>query len=283
METQHERTPTRHTAEHKVASDLPFFSWLVISCAFFVLLLGGMLVADISYTSLAHLGQALNTPEIRFAIRLSLFSCTVTTGLSLLIGVPTAYLLSRYRFPGIALIDMLVHIPLALPPLVIGLSLLILFQTACGLWVQRFIPFTYAVPGVVLAQFPVACALVIRTMRVSFGQLSSRQEDVALTLGSTRFQAFWHVVFPEALPGVLAAATLAWARALGEFGPVLIFAGATRMRTEVLPTTVFLELSVGRIEAALAVSLLMVMLAILVLSATRLSALLWQKIGGTAL
>jgi molybdate transport system permease protein len=115
----------------------------------------------------------------------------------------------------------------------------------------------------------VSAAFAVRTMRVTFEQLPPRTEQVARTLGCSRQQAFWWVVLPEARPGLLTAATLAWARALGEFGPILVFAGATRMRTEVLPTTVFLELSVGKIEAAIAVSLLMIVAAAIVLVVTR--------------
>ena len=101
-------------------------------------------------------------------------------------------------------------------------------------------------------------------------QIDPRRERVALTLGCSRAQAFFRVVLPEAWRGVLTAGTLAWARALGEFGPILVFSGATRMRTEVLSTTVFLELSLGDLEAALAVSILMVIAAIVVLGVTRM-------------
>jgi molybdate transport system permease protein len=90
-----------------------------------------------------------------------------------------------------------------------------------------------------------------------------------MTLGCNRAQAFCRVVLPAARPGILTAATLAWARALGEFGPILVFSGATRMKTEVLPTTVFLELSVGRLEAAVAVSLLMMASAVVALFLVR--------------
>jgi molybdate transport system permease protein len=127
------------------------------------------------------------------------------------------------------------------------------------------VPITYAVPAVVLAQFVVASAFAVRTMRVTFEQISPRAEDVAMTLGCSRGRAFWLVTLPEAWRGVLAAGTLAWARSLGEFGPILVFAGATRMRTEVLATTVFLELSVGNLEAAVAVSVLMIGVAVAVL------------------
>jgi molybdate transport system permease protein len=157
-----------------------------------------------------------------------------------------------------------------LPPLVIGLSLLILFQTPPGKFVDRVFPTTYAIPSVILAQFSVAAAFAVRTMRTTFDQITPRRELVALTLGASRANAFWWVVLPEARRGVVTALTLSWARALGEFGPVLVFSGATRLRTEVLPTTVFLELSVGNLYGAVAVSLLMVAAALVVLVVVRL-------------
>ena len=129
---------------------------------------------------------------------------------------------------------------------------------------------TYEVPAVVLAQFTVACAFAIRTMRVAFEQSDPRTEQVARVLGASRFQAFTRVTLPDNRRGIIAAATITWARALGEFGPILVFAGATRMKTEVLPTTIFLELSIGDLEAAVAVSLLLVLFACGVLLISRL-------------
>ena len=106
-------------------------------------------------------------------------------------------------------------------------------------------------------------------MRATFDQIDQRLEQVALTLGCNESQAFWRIVLPQAGQGMLTAGTLAWARALGEFGPLLIFAGATRMKTEVLSTTVFLEMSIGNLEGAVAVSLLMVGCAVAVLVIAR--------------
>ncbi len=177
------------------------------------------------------------------------------------------------------LCDALLDIPILLPPLVLGLALLILFNhTRLGRGVESYLPVTFAVPSVVLAQFSVACAFAVRTMRVTFDQINPRAERVAWTLGCSRWQAFWMVLLPEARRGILTAATLAWARSLGEFGPVLVFAGATRMRTEVLPTTVFLELSTGNIETAAAVSLLMVATALVILVLAR-----WLGLRGTGM
>jgi molybdate transport system permease protein len=131
------------------------------------------------------------------------------------------------------------------------------------------VPVTYAVPAVVLAQFTVSAAFAVRTMRETFAQLSPRTEDTARVLGCSRWQAFWRVTVPEARPGIVAAGALAWARAIGEFGPVLVFAGITRGRTEVLPTAVYLELSVGNVEAAVAVSVLMIGVSAVVLGVLR--------------
>ena len=181
--------------------------------------------------------------------------------------MPIGYLMSRHRFFGRNLVDAILDIPIVLPPLVVGLSLLILFQFL-PLRIRAMV--VYQVPAVILAQFMVACAFAVRTMRATFDQIDTRRELVALTLGCTRAQAFGRVVLPEAGQGMLTAATLAWARALGEFGPLLVFAGTMRNKTEVLSSSVFLELSIGDLEAAVAVSMIMVIAAITVLVVARL-------------
>jgi molybdate transport system permease protein len=214
------------------------------------------------------------------------------------------------------LVDTLLDIPILLPPLIVGLSLLILFNrispsACCGMlaggaliaaiWgvarkgneiIIRFLlgsavlfgllclvfcgsersledivsevgfPMTFHPLGVVLAQFPVAAAFAVRTMKTTFDQISPRYEEVAMTLGCNRGQALLRVVLPLAGRGIVAAGTMAWARALGEFGPILIFAGATRGRTEVLATSVFLEINIGNLPGAAALSLLMILLAV---------------------
>lgn len=264
------RTPEKITTDHRVRSDAPFVAGLCILSSVYIVLIVGMLLADLSFTTPGNFLAALRSEEIRYAIRLSLISCSITALLSLWVATPIGYLMSRYPFRGKAVLDAMLDIPIVLPPLVIGLSLLILFRTRAGQLIERFVPMTYAVPGIILAQWMVACAFAVRTMRTTFDQISPRQEQVALTLGCSQSQAFWQIVLPQARRGILAAGTLAWARAMGEFGPILIFSGATRMRTEVMPTSVFLELSVGNIEAAVAVSLLMVIAAVLVLLLVRL-------------
>jgi molybdate transport system permease protein len=257
-------TPRKH-------ADWPFYTGLLILGGVYIVLIVAMLAAEVAYVSPDDFLGALASEKIRYAIRLSLVSCSITTILSLWVAVPLGYLMARHRFPGKWLIDALLDIPIVLPPLVIGLALLLLFQTRAGrAFEENVMPVTFAVPSVILAQFAVAAAFAVRAMRVTFDQIDPRQEQVALTLGCTRGQAFWLVALPQARRGLVTAATLSWARALGEFGPVLVFSGATRMRTEVLPTTVFLELSSSKVEAAVAVSLLMVLAAAIVLVIVRL-------------
>jgi len=251
----------------KVTSDVPFIVALSLLGGVYVFLIVAMLVADLAFTTRGNLTEALNSPEIRYSIRLSLLSCSMTTIFALWSAVPLGYLLSRFEFRGKHLIEAVVDIPIVLPPLVVGLSLLVLFQTPVGRWLNETLPggVTYAIPSVILAQYMVATAFAVRTMRATFDQINPRQEQVALTLGCSRGQAFWRVALPESRRGLVTAATLAWARSLGEFGPILIFSGATRMKTEVLPTTVYLEMNAGNIGGAVAVSLIMIAVALAVL------------------
>jgi len=252
----------------------------------YVLLIVLMLVADAAWV-VEHSGQAdsagghswrhmltdnpvltaLADRRIRYSVWLSLISCTVAATLSVVVAVPMGYLLSRYRFPGRRLIDAAIDIPIVLPPLVVGLSLLILFQFAPFRWIARDV--VYQVPSVVVAQFAVAAAFAIRTMKSTFDHIDPRCEDVAVSLGCSRFQAFGLVLLPAAGRGLVTAFTLSWARALGEFGPLLIFSGATPLKTEVLSTSVYLEMSVGNLEGAVGISFIMIMAAIVVLILTR--------------
>ena len=241
-----------------------------------------------------------NDPGIRSSAKLSFVSCTISALLSLWVAVPIGYAMSRFQFRGKNFIDTTLDVPIVLPPLVIGLGLLILFnnisfgamdvvyfdrdgseyivqenrtmermikQVGASLGFQWRI--TNGAAGVVLAQFMVACAFAVRTMRNTFDQISPRQEEVAMTLGSSRGEAFWSIVLPQGYRGLLAAGTLAWARSLGEFGPILIFCGINAHRTEVMSSSVYLQFSIGEIEKAAVVSLLMIVLAFMVLLLVR--------------
>jgi molybdate transport system permease protein len=247
--------------------------WLILAliCGAYLAFWAAMLGATATYTSPADIWKVLVSREIQYSTALSLITCTVSALLSLGVAVPVGYLMSRRRFRGSALVEAALDIPIVLPPMVVGICLLIFFQTGFGRLIEKVVPLTYAIGGVILAQFVIAAAFAIRTMRGVFDHLPSRPEDVALTLGCTRWQALWHVTLPAARRGIFAAVSIAWARSLGEFGPILVFAGATRMKTEVLPTSVWLAWSVGELEQGVAVSLLMIAISMVVLVAIRVT------------
>ena len=278
------KTATPQKKRDVTISNVTFMSCMGVIGAAYVLFIVAMLAADTWYMAENSLDAAregawhtvlfenpivaaLADRKIRYSIWLSLVSCTLTAVLSLLVAVPAGYLLSRHEFRGKRLLDSVLDIPIVLPPLVVGLSLLILFQYPPFVWLARDV--VYQLPAVVIAQFSVASAFAVRTMKSTFDHIDPRSEQVAVTLGCSRSQAFGLVVLPDASRGMMTAFTLAWARSLGEFGPLLVFAGATRMKTEVLSTSVFLELNVGNIEAAVAVSLIMILAAVTVLVITR--------------
>jgi len=254
--------------EFRAPSDAPFLIGLIALGGTYVAIIVLMFLADLAFTDSESILGALREPEIQYSIKLSLISCTISTVLSVWVAVPIGYLMSRFQFGGKNAVDAILDIPIVLPPLVIGISLLILFNYPPFEWISDHVVFE--IPAVILAQFMVACAFAVRTMRVTFDQIPARFEDVAMTLGCNRSQAFWKVILPQARHGVLAAATLAWARSLGEFGPILVFAGSTRMRTEVLPTSVYLEMQAGNTKGMLAVALIMVAAAAVVLVTARL-------------
>ena len=238
----------------------------------YVIFLLVLILAYMSYTSPNEIINALKSEEIQYSIKLSLISCTITMILSLIVAIPLGYFMARYEFRFKKFIDAVLDIPIILPPLVIGLSLLILFnQTPLKDFLDLFgISVSFTVVSVIIAQFTVACAFAIRTMYITFLQINNRQEQVALTLGCNQRQSFFYVLLPQAKNGILTAGALAWARALGEFGPLLIFSGSTRMRTEVLSVSVYLEITTGKIEAAVAVSIIMIISGFAVLMIVRM-------------
>lgn len=251
-----------------VSADWPFIAGLSLLGGSYIVLLVLMVVAEFSFASTSEMVRLLKSPDIQFSIRLTLLSCTISAVLSVWVAVPVGYLMSRFSFPGKGMVEAVLDIPIVLPPLIIGCCLLILFNYPPFSWMSDAVVFEW--PAVVLAQFVVACAFAVRTMRVSFDQIPTRYEDVALTLGCNRGQAFWRVVMPQARRGIVAALTLAWARSLGEFGPILVFAGSTPMRTEVLSTSFFLEMQSGNLRGMVAISIIMISCAVVVLAMARL-------------
>lgn len=245
----------------------------VIAIAYVGLLLAMVLanvtlVASDSTTAWGTLAR----PEIQQAILLSLGTSLLSAVLSVWIGTGIAYLVSRERFSGRRLVDFLMDLPIFLPPLVIGISLLILFRRTPLAVLDSAMGIAFYVPAIVLAQTVVGVAFVYRTMKATFDSMSTRQEHLAQSLGCSRFGAFCKITLPQARQGVVTAAAIAWARSFGEFGPVLVFAGSIRGRTEVMPVSIYLELNSGNLSGAVMIALVMIVIAAVVLSVARWAA-----------
>ncbi|MCP4613643.1 MAG: ABC transporter permease [Planctomycetes bacterium] len=239
----------------------------------FVILVLTLIITDIFYVNRKAVITVLTSKFIRHALWMSIWTSCVTTLIALLFAVPMGYSLSRFRFPGQIIVDAIVDLPIVFPPLVVGLTLLVFFsQTSPGKWIQEDlgIEFVFKPIGIVLCQFVATASFAIRSAKTTFDDIDRRYENVALTLGCTQFGSFRRVCLPLARNGIIAGCILTWSRAFGLFGPLMIFVGSFRGRTEVLSTTIFLEQSIGNLEVALAIALLLIFVALLAVTGIRL-------------
>jgi molybdate transport system permease protein len=218
---------------------------------------------------LPELSTSTFSPVVIDALRLSLLTTFATTLLSVLVGTPTAYLLARYRFRGQALLETLIDLPMVLPPAVAGLALLMAFGRRGllgGVLSALGISLPFTTTAVVMAQTFVAAPFFIRGARVGFSGVDQRLEQMAATLGSSRLRVFWRVTLPLASRSLLGGAIMTWARALGEFGATIMFAGNFQGRTQTMPLAIYIGLQED-VGAALTLAglLLIVSFALLIL------------------
>jgi len=231
-----------------------------------------LIVADVLYVDRKAMLTALTSRFVLHALWMSVWTSFLSTCVAMLFAVPMGYALSRFSFPGRFLADAVVDLPIVFPPLVAGLTLLVFFsQTALGKWIQDDLgmEFVFQVKGIVLCQFLAAASFGIRSAKTAFDDVDLRFENVALTLGCTQWGSFRRVSLPLARNGIIAGGILTWARALGLFGPLIIFVG-TAGGVRVLSTTIFLEQSVGNLEVALAIALLLIFVALIAVIGIRL-------------
>lgn len=237
----------------------------------FVVGLLAIFVANIGYIDARSFSHVLRSSEVLAAVWLSLWTSTATVAVGLLFAIPMGYALSRYRFPGHAVVDSIVDLPIILPPLVLGLCLLVFFyQSPVGKWINSIgLEFAFQYQGIVLCQFLVSASFGIRAIKLTFDGIDPRIEHVAMTLGCTRAGAFFRVALPMARRGIIVGGILIWTRAFGIFGPLMVFVG-TAGRNRVLPTFIYLEQSTGKLEVALAAAILMLLLAAVALVIVRI-------------
>jgi molybdate transport system permease protein len=246
----------------------PLLTPALIAVAFLVLPLAGLLIR----APWRHLGPALSGADAVSALELSLWTATAATALALVIGVPLAWLLARAAFPGQRLLRALVLLPLVLPPVVGGVALLLAFGRTgfigshLDTWFGLTIPFTPA--AVVMAETFVAMPFLVITVEGALRSADQGFEEAAATLGARRMTVFARVTVPLIGPSLGAGAVLCWARALGEFGATITFAGSLPGQTETMPIAVYYALQ-NDPDAAIALSLVLLLVSVAVLAGLR--------------
>jgi len=240
---------------------------------------GLLLLALFGLPILALLAQAMGetflayalAPEAIAALKLSLLTSLISVGIAIALGTPLAYMLARWKFSGKSVIEMLVDLPVVLPPSVAGLALLIAFgrQGLLGSTLGMLgisLPFTTA--AVVMAQTFVSAPLFIRAARIGFTEIDMQLEEAAHVEGANQWQLFSEVMFPLAGRSLVSGAILSWTRALGEFGATILFAGNLEGVTQTMPLAIYLgfESSLG---VAVALSIVLVGVSALLLGVTR--------------
>nr|WP_240677311.1 ABC transporter permease [Actinacidiphila soli] len=262
------RSRARGRGRGRGRAPLPLLLPALLGLAFLLVPLVALLVR----APWRSLPQQLTSTEVWQALRLSLVCATAATAVSLVLGVPLAWLLARTSFPGRRMVRALVTLPLVLPPVVGGVALLLALgrNGVVGRWLDSAfgitLPFTTA--GVVVAEAFVAMPFLVISVEGTLRAADARYEEAAATLGASRFTAFRRVTLPLIAPGVAAGAVLAWARALGEFGATITFAGNFPGRTQTMPLSVYLALQSDP-AAAIALSLVLLAVSIAVLAGLR--------------
>jgi molybdate transport system permease protein len=227
------------------------------------------LLALIFRLSPSDLIAALSDRQATQAIKLSIITTVITTALAVLAGTPVAYFLSRKKFPGHAVIDTLIDLPIVLPPSVAGVALLVAFgrRGVMGPFLANFhIDIAFTQIAVVLAQLFVASPYYIKSAAAGFSAVDRDLEQAAAIDGASPFKTFWSVTLPLAFPAVIGGAVMTWARALGEFGATIIFAGNFPGKTQTMPLAIYMGFEVDlKIAITLAFILLVVSFSILLI------------------
>jgi molybdate transport system permease protein len=245
---------------------------LVVPAVLALVFLVAPLVGLLARTPWSTLLDRLAEPDVGQALRLSLVAATLATAVCLVLGVPLAWLLARVDFPGRRVVRALVTVPLVLPPVVGGLSLLLLLgrRGLIGQWLFKWfdvtIPFTTS--AVVIAEAFVAMPFLVIAVEGALRGADDRYEEAAATLGASRWTTFRRVTLPLVAPGIGAGGVLCWARALGEFGATITFAGNYPGKTETMPMKVYLLLETD-LPGAIVLSLVLLVVSVAILASLR--------------
>jgi molybdate transport system permease protein len=210
-------------------------------------------ITAIIIKGIPYMKYAIYSEEVIFAIRLSLYTASVSTALCILLAIPTAYALTKTNMPFKKLFQVLLELPLSLPNLVIGLSLLLMFSSEVGTWFSTIgFKVIFSKKGIIIVHIFLNLPFVIRIIKTSFQEVDLRLEFIARMLGASKAVSFWTITLPLSKNTIIGAVILTWSRALGEFGATLMLVGATRVKTETLPASIYLNMATGDMGAAMA-------------------------------
>ena len=245
----------------------PITLWLLVASMPMLAFLLFPILALLLRINLGEIGANLTNEEVRQAIWLSLSSTTLSTLLGLFLGTPLAYLLARRHFRGRGVLDTLVDLPMVLPPSVAGIALLLAFgrRGVIGQWLDEVgISIAFTTLAVILAQTFVATPFYIKTAIAAFASLDRELEQAAAVDGASPWQVFVRITVPLCWPILLGGLVMSWARALGEFGATIIFAGNFPGRTQTMPLAIYIgfELDLGM---ALTLSIILLTISYLLL------------------
>ncbi len=244
---------------------LKFRSFSIFLALFFTFFLFVTIATLFFVSTPEEILRAMKSEEMIYSLKLSLITSSVSTLLVVLLGVPVGYALSRFEFPGKSVVKSILDLPMAFPELVLGLALLLLFgETTFGKVLESVgIKVVFTKLGIVVAQFFTAFPYVTRVIYTTFEGINPRYELVARSLGYSEFETFRKVTLPMAKDGLLASMIISFARSMGAFGAVLILAGGSYMNTEILPVTLYLNLSYGNIGMAITSGIVLVVVSFL--------------------
>lgn len=225
-----------------------------------VLLLIGSAIFAIVAGGISHFGEAISSEEVLFSLRMSVTTSSISTVICLLLSLPTAYALSHVAFPGKRLAEILMELTLSLPYILLGFALLLIFSSPLGKALKEAgFAVVFSPAGIVFAQMIVNLPFAIRMMRTAFAGVNPRVEFVAQTLGAMPWDVFRTIIVPMCRNQIIGAFVLTWARGMGEFGATLMLVGVTRMKTETLPGSIYLSISTGNTETAMATAMIMLL------------------------
>ncbi|MCU0497732.1 MAG: sulfate ABC transporter permease subunit CysT [Anaerolineae bacterium] len=211
--------------------------------------------------------DSITRPAALSAIFISVWTAALMTVINMIMGTLTAYVLVQYRFPGKRWLDSLIDLPFAIPTLVTGVMLILLYgpQTPIGGWIedQFGMRIVFSSPGIVLALLFLGYPFVIRAVQPVLASLDIHQQEAAYTLGASSWLTFRRIVFPAILPAMITGGLLSFARALGEFGSIVIVSGNIPMRSQTAAVYIYGQVESGNLAAASSVSLVLMAIALL--------------------